>query len=70
MALLSWRPLIDLLRNSKGYLATLLTNPLAGAGGGTGLVANSLTLKQVVLGYWLPVADIRLDLTYRGHTGQ
>ena len=39
-----------------GRLATLFARTLLGTGGGAGLVADSPTLRQVVLGYRLPVA--------------
>ena len=52
------RPLPGIVFSPVGFLATLLTRQ---GQWGSGLVADSPTMKQVVLDYMLPVAPKRPD---------
>jgi len=56
-ALLSRRPLTDLVFRSAWVTSHPPHHNLEGTGGGAGLVAEGPTLGQMVVGYRLPVAD-------------
>ena len=58
-ALQSRRPLTDLVFRSAWVTSHPPHQNPKGTGGGAGLVADGPTLGQVVLGYRLPVANLK-----------
>ena len=61
------RPLTGLVLNPAGCHATLHTSrgkARENAGGGASLDADHPSMRQVVLGYMLPVAGYKPDLTW------